>query len=134
MYAKKERIYPAYVSKYNSNREKEIIHLMIRNGEKWYYLAIKKLSAISRWITFTHHVDFYCLNCLQTFVTEKNESHKKVCKNKDFFNVVMPYENTKRLEFNQYKKSDKVPFIIYTDLESIIEKIDVKIILKTYLE
>ena len=104
---------------------------MEKNGTN---LAIKKLSAISRWTTFTHHVDFYCLNCLQTFVTEKNESHKKVCKNKDFFNVVMPYENTKRLEFNQYKKSDKVPFIIYTDLECIIEKIDVKIILKTYLE
>ena len=29
-----------------------------------------------------------------------------------------------RLEFNQYKKSDKAPFIIYTDLECIKEKID----------
>ena len=28
------------------------------------------------------------------------------------------------LEFNQYKKSDKAPFIIYADLECIIEKID----------
>ena len=27
------------------------------------------------------------------------------------------------LEFNQYKKSDKAPFIIYADLESIVEKI-----------
>ena len=28
------------------------------------------------------------------------------------------------LEFNQYQKSDKAPFIIYADLECIIEKID----------
>ena len=28
------------------------------------------------------------------------------------------------MEFNQYEKSDKVPFIIYTDLECMIEKID----------
>ena len=28
------------------------------------------------------------------------------------------------LEFNQYQKSDKAPFIIYVDLECIIEKID----------
>ena len=33
-------------------------------------------------------------------------------------------ENSKILEFNQYKKSDKAPFIIYADLECLMEKID----------
>ena len=28
------------------------------------------------------------------------------------------------LEFNQYQKSDKAPFIIYADLECLMEKID----------
>ena len=36
----------------------------------------------------------------------------------------MPSEDTKILEFNQYQKSDKGPFIIYADLECLIEKID----------
>ena len=36
----------------------------------------------------------------------------------------MPSEGTKILEFNQYQKSDKGPFITYADLECIIEKID----------
>ena len=36
----------------------------------------------------------------------------------------MPSEDTKILEFNQYQKSDKAPFIIYADLECLIEKID----------
>ena len=36
----------------------------------------------------------------------------------------MPFENTKILELNQYEKPDKAPYIIYTDLECIIEKID----------
>ena len=31
LYAKKEKIYPAYVSKQNSNREKQVILLMISN-------------------------------------------------------------------------------------------------------
>ena len=35
----------------------------------------------------------------------------------------MPSEDTKILEFNQYQKSDKAPFIIYPDLECIIGKI-----------
>ena len=36
----------------------------------------------------------------------------------------MPFEDTKILKFNQYQKSDKAPFIIYADLEWLIEKID----------
>ena len=36
----------------------------------------------------------------------------------------MPSEDTKILEFNQYQKSDKAPFIIYADLECLIEKIN----------
>ena len=39
LYAKKEKIYPAYVSKHNSNCEKQVILLMIPNGEGWHYLA-----------------------------------------------------------------------------------------------
>ena len=33
-YAKKEKIYPAYVSEHNSNREKQVILLSIPNREK----------------------------------------------------------------------------------------------------
>ena len=47
----------------------------------------------------------------------------------------MPSEDTKILEFNQYQKSDKAPFIIYAGLECIIEKTDgCKIILKICLQ
>ena len=41
---KKKKIYPAYVSKHNSNREKRVILLMIANREGWCYLAVKKFQ------------------------------------------------------------------------------------------
>ena len=52
---------------------------MIPNGEGreakihglWHYLAVKKLSASLKWIASKHHHDFYCLNCVHSFVTEK---------------------------------------------------------------
>ena len=98
---------------------------MIPNREKWHYLATKKLSVLLRGITSKHYGDFCCLNYLHSFTTKnKIESHKKVCENKEFYNVIMPSEDNKILEFNQYQKSDKAPFIIYADLEFIIEKID----------
>ena len=34
LYAKKEKLYPVYFSKHNSNREKQVTLLMISNGEK----------------------------------------------------------------------------------------------------
>ena len=72
LYAKKEKIYPAYVAKHNSNREKQIILIMIPNEEEWHYLAVKKLSASLSGITSKHRVDFYCLNWVHSFATEKN--------------------------------------------------------------
>ena len=37
----------------------------------------------------------------------------------------MPSEKNNILEFNQYMKSDKMPYIIYADIESLIKKTDV---------
>ena len=58
LYAKREKIYPAFASKHNSNREKQAIILMISNGEKMsHYLAVKNLSELLMvvfivWISF----------------------------------------------------------------------------------
>ena len=49
---------------------------------------------------------------------------KQVCENKDFRTIVMLSEDTKTLKFLQYQKSDKATFIIYADLECLIERID----------
>ena len=117
----KIHIYHACVSKHNSNPVKQVILLIIPNGKGWHYLAVKKLSALLRGITSKNNGDFYCLNCIHFFRTKtKLESHKNVCEYIEFCNIIMPSEDTKRLEFNQYQKSDKAAFIIYADLEWII--------------
>ena len=101
----------------DSNREKQVILLVIPNekgregkseghvfetkGQWWHYLAVKKLSASLRGITFNHYSDFYCLNCVHSVRTiNKPKSHKKIRENKDFCNVIMPLKDTKTLTFN----------------------------------
>ena len=89
-------------------------------------LSCSKKKITNHKITSKHYGDFYCLNYIPSFRTiNKLESHKRVCGNKDFYNVIMPSEDTRILEFNQYGKSDKAPFIIYADLECIAEKIEI---------
>ena len=118
--------------KNNSNCEKQVIRfLMIPNGEGckanfkrrqlWHYFAVKKLSALLS----KNNDDFYYLDCLHSFRTKiKLESYKVVSEDKNFCKVIMPPEDTKILEFNQYQKSDKAPIIFYADVQCVIKKID----------
>ena len=46
-----KKINIAYKSKHNLTREKQVILLMISNGEKWHYLTVKNLSGLLRGIT-----------------------------------------------------------------------------------
>ena len=73
-----KKINIAYKSKHNLTREKQVILLMISNGEKWHYLTVKNLSGLLRGITSNHNADFYCLNCFCVYSTKnKLEKHKK---------------------------------------------------------
>ena len=40
VYANKEKIYPAYISKHNSNHEKQVVLLVTPNGEGWHYMPL----------------------------------------------------------------------------------------------
>ena len=51
-------------------------------------------------------------------------NHIRVCKNKECYSTIMSSKDTKILEFSQNQKPDKAPFIIYAELECIIEKTD----------
>ena len=107
----------AYNSKYNLNGENQLILLMITDDKKRHYLTVKSLSALFRGITSNNNGDFYWLNCFHSFRTEnKLKKHKKVCENHENCYVEMPKEDNKILKYM------KVPFIIYADLESLLEK------------
>ena len=106
-----KKIRHAHESKYNLKRENQVILLMITNGEKWHYLAVKKLSTSFIGITPKHEVDFYYLNCFHSFRTEnKLKKHKNICENHNYCHVEMPIEDNKILKYNHGEKSTKVPF------------------------
>ena len=120
-----EKIRHAYKSKYNLKCENQVILLMITDGEKWHYLAVKSLSALFRGITSKHDGDVDCLIYFYSYRTEnKLKKHKKVCENHDYCYVEMPEKDNKILNYNHGEKSMKVPFIIYVDLEPLLEKMN----------
>ena len=52
----------------------------------------------------------------------KLKKHKKVCENHDYCYVEMPAEYNKILKYKEGEKSMKSPFIVYADLECLLEK------------
>ena len=108
---KEKKIYTDYVSKRNSNLEKQVILLIISNGGKWHYLAVKKLSALLTGIASKNNGDFSCLNCIRLEQKTNLNRIKKHVKIKDFCSIIMPSGETKISELDQYQKYDKAPFI-----------------------
>ena len=123
MHYNTKKINIAYKSKNNLTHERQIILLVISDGQKWHYLVVKNLSGLLRGITSNHKEDFYCLNCFHSYRTEnKLESYKKISENHDYCHVEMPAKDNNIIKYNHGEKSMKVPFIIYTDLECLLEK------------
>ena len=104
----------AYKSKYNRKRENQVVLLMITDGEKWHYIALKSahtddgfnrpirsLSKLFRGITANHNGGFYCLNCLHSFRTDNAlKRHERLCENNDYCHVEMPTKIDKILKYN----------------------------------
>ena len=117
-----KKINIAYKSKNNLTREKQVILLLISNDQNWHYLVVKKLPGLIRGMTSTHKEDFYCLNCFHSYRTEnKLEAHKKICEN-HYCHIEMPTKNNNTIKYNHGEKSMKLPFVIYADLECLLEK------------
>ena len=81
------------------------------------------MSALLRGVTSNHNGDFYCLNCFHSYKTEnKLKKQERILKDHDYCYVEMPNEYNKILKYNHGEESIKAPFIIYSDLECLLEK------------
>ena len=97
---------------------------MITDGTKWYYLAVKRLSVLLRGITSNNNGDFYCVNCFHPYSTkEKFEKHAEVCNDHYYCHVKMHNDNNKILKYNHEEKSMRGPFVIYAELDCLLEKL-----------
>ena len=85
--------------------------------------VVKSLSGLLTGITSNDKEDFYCLNCFHSYRTKnKLETHKKICENRDYYCVEMPTKDNNTIKYNHGEKSIKLPFVVYADLQCLLEK------------
>ena len=123
-YNKEEKVYPLKVSKY-TGCEHDIVLLLIKDGEKSHYCLVKNISALlSSQINNNNHKRYFCLNCFNSFKSPDSlDKHKEYCYNNECVKISMPPPNT-FLRFKNFRYSEKAPFAIYADFESLIKPMD----------
>ena len=124
-YNEDEKVYPLKLSKY-TGCEHDIILLLIKDGDNSHYCLVKNISALlSSQINKHKGSRHFCLNCFNGFDTPKSlNNHKEYCYNNECVKINMPPTGS-FLEFKNFVHSEKAPFAIYADFESLIKPLDV---------
>ena len=132
-YNKEDGVFPLQISKY-TGCEYDIVLLLLKeaakgeNGEikeKTHYTLVKNTSALIASQKNNHKGKRHlCLNCFNSFNSpETLEKHKEYCYENKSVKTRMPPPGT-YLEFKNFHHSEKAPFVVYADFESLIKSMD----------
>ena len=132
-YNKEDRVFPLRISKY-TGCDYDIVLLLLKEAEKGesgeikektHYTLVKNKSAlIASQINSHEHKRHLCLNCFNSFNSpETLEKHKEYCYENESIKTNMPSPNT-YLRFKNFLYSEKAPFAVYADFESLIKPLD----------
>ena len=121
-YDEKEKVYPLRVSEY-TGCEHDIILMLIKDGENSHYCLVNNTSALlASQLNHHDHKRHICLRCLNGFKSKKSlDDHKEYCYNNECVKTIMPEKGT-MLRFRNFLHSEKVPFIVYADTETLIKE------------
>ena len=121
-YNKDSRVYPLKVSNYTGS-EHDITLMLLKDGENSHYCLVNNISALLIAQLNNHKgTRHICLSCSNGFNTKQAlDNHKEYCYAYECVKTIMPEKGT-LLNFKNFPHSEKVPFIIYADLEALIKE------------
>lgn len=92
----------------------------------FHFALIKDLSKlVNRQMGNQSHKKWLCDRCLNHFKTNDNlNKHLQRCFSLNETKITLPTEKQNIIKFKSWKNKENVPFVIYADLESILEKFD----------
>ena len=117
-----KQTYPIYVSK--EKFENVMNLLLISDDEKNHYVYIKNFNRFMYRKTRNKNKKHFCMHCLQCFSKEEILlKHKEVCIEINGEQSIKMPEVGSKIEFTNFNKQMKAPFVIYADFEAITEPI-----------
>ncbi|XP_018374743.1 PREDICTED: uncharacterized protein LOC108768705 [Trachymyrmex cornetzi] len=106
--------YPHY-----SSRSKHVNLLYVEDDSAGHFALIKDLSRlVSSQINRYGHRKYFCDRCLHYFDSSaKLEIHTEDCGKLNDCAIRLPSEDDKWLSFHNHCRKERVPFVVYADLE-----------------
>ena len=114
-----------YICRKGSDYERTVNLMIIEDGEKKHYVAIKSLERLLSMNNSKHkESQHFCNNCLQGFFNiSSRDNHYEYCRSNESVRIEMPTRNP-IVSYSNGQNQFKVPFVMYADFESILEPID----------
>jgi len=123
LYLDDKDIVPIRTSKFCNQRKYHVNLLMLTNQDKFHYTCVRSLSRLVAHRTKHNPKTYVCHYCLHPFSKEDllNE-HLPICSQHKPQQVVYPQPGKNILKFDKYHFQFEVPFAIYADFESFLQK------------
>ena len=108
----------------NMDREHKIRLMLIEKDGVQHYCLVKNPSCLlSSQVSKHNGKKYFCDRCLNPFWCEQSlNKHLEFCSNHEAVKIEMPKKDS-ILKFKNYYNSEKVPFMIYADMESLLNPI-----------
>ncbi|XP_025266657.1 uncharacterized protein LOC112638704, partial [Camponotus floridanus] len=106
-------------------RDKHVNLLYVEDGNNVGHFAwIKNLSRLVSSQLSKHNGQRYiCDRCMHYFSSDyKLQSHTVDCGEMNDCAIRLPSDKDKWLEFNNYNRKERLPFVVYADLECVLTK------------
>ena len=119
-----KNVYPLRNSD-NTDREHNIILMLIEEEGVKHYCLVKSIERLlSSQVSNDKRKRYFCSRCLNSFWCQKAlNKHEEYCNEYEAVKIQLPKKGT-MLEFKNYHRLEKVPFLVYADFESFIKPLD----------
>ena len=116
-------LFPVYISKERFDTHVNL--LLYSLGQQRHYCLIRDLNRLLSNQTKHKGKMYYCPHCLHGFVRQDLlDDHQPRCGQHGAQRIELPNEENMFLQFKDFHKQLRVPYVIYADFESLTTKID----------
>ncbi|XP_029675188.1 uncharacterized protein LOC115242785, partial [Formica exsecta] len=130
---KENNVVPIRLSEQKKDRHVNLLYVQDSQAVG-HFAWIKNLSRlVSSQLSKKDHRKYICDRCLHYFGSDdKLQSHTVDCREMNECAIRLPGDKDKWLAFNNYNRKERLPFVVYADLECVLRKTDGDPMTSTY--
>ncbi|XP_025262928.1 uncharacterized protein LOC112637416 [Camponotus floridanus] len=121
---KKNNIASARLSEQKRDKHINLLYVEDGNNSVGHFAWIKNLSRlVGSQLSKKDHKKYICDRCLHYFSSDdKLQSHTVDCREMNDCAMRLPSDKDKWLQFNNFNWKERIPFVVYADLECVLAK------------